>query len=231
MQGYKPSHSPPFITSPRPNESLSPVPPVPLPSTVHNSKHNQLSSATTFHHGPSPFTSTYNSLERVAARRGGGATGACSGGSLFSSNLITHYDPYLNGRPCNGALTLPLPPSHHSSSSTSSSSCLTTHHLHPLATRTGHRTRKLAKSCGCCVLMLIATLVLVSLSLVVGFSLYLTVVTNFLSKTPLVYSISGNFKVTSGDNFSMRLLNQTSEEYIRKSTRYESIVSLTYHTR
>ena len=71
-----------------------------------------------------------------------------------------------------------------------------------------------------------ATLVVVSLSLVVGFSLYLTVMTNFMSKTPLVYSISGNFKVISGDNFNMRLLNQTSEEYIQKSFRYENIVSI-----
>jgi len=54
----------------------------------------------------------------------------------------------------------------------------------------------------------------------------LAVVTNFLTKTPLIYAISGNFKVVSGDNFSIRLLNKTSEDYVRKSARYESLVSI-----
>ena len=98
------------------------------------------------------------------------------------------------------------------------------------------------KSCGCCLLALFALFLLVALSLVVGFSLYLAVATNFLStsssssssssllsstsnRSPLIYSVGGSFKVLSGDVFTLRLLNQSSPEYVRKATRYEGMVS------
>ena len=171
---------------------------------------------------PSTFGTSYtfNSLER--GRRDG----------IFTSNLVSVYNEHPNQRQqsqpsyhrsSNSTMTLPL--ALPCSSSTTSSSCLTTHHLHPNSNT--NRNRKWFKSFGCCILILVATLVLIILSLVVGFSLYLAIVTNFMSKSSsLIYSISGNFKVVSGDTFTIRLLNQSSDDYVRKTTRYDEIVSI-----
>lgn len=119
------------------------------------------------------------------------------------------------------------------SSSTASSSILATHLLYPFAHRSIRPNVKSspgpgcfwAKSCGCCVLIILGVLILITLSLVLGFSLYLAIVTNLIAKSSFVYSISGNFKVTSGDSFTLRLLNQTSPEFVKRAARYETIVS------
>lgn len=83
----------------------------------------------------------------------------------------------------------------------------------------------LIKSFGCCVLMLFVVLILLSLSIVLGFSLYLAIVTNLFTETTFAYSLNGNFKIISGDNFTIKLINQTSAEFLKKSSRYEKIVS------
>lgn len=232
----------------------------------------------------SPFT--YNSLERGRRPTLASGGSLQQGQSLFASNsLISAYHqqhhshlqeqpnpPYHYHR---STLTLPSLPSHNlpSSSSTSSSSCLTTNSpnnhnypLHPSSSHHHHHLkfgdhedccgRRYLKSCGCCLLVLFAVLLLVGLSLLVGFSLYLAVATNFLSTSStssfsafspffsssssasgggrgssLVYSVSGNFKVVGGDDFTLRLLNQTSIEYVRKATRYEGMVSVYIHAK
>lgn len=83
----------------------------------------------------------------------------------------------------------------------------------------------LIKSFGCCVLMIFVVLILLSLSIVLGFSLYLAIVTNLFTETTFAYSLNGNFKIISGDNFTIKLINQTSVEFLQKSSRYEKIVS------
>lgn len=141
-----------------------------------------------------------------------------------SSYLRENYGAHKTRLP----LTLPMSTPIGSYGASSSILATPLHHLYTA----GHRLHKSptvgcrwAKSCGCCILIILGILILVTLSVVLGFSLYLAIVTNFLSKTSFVYSISGNFKVNSGDTFTIRLLNQTSQDFIKKSTRYNSIVS------
>ncbi|XP_075585755.1 uncharacterized protein LOC124495271 isoform X3 [Dermatophagoides farinae] len=82
----------------------------------------------------------------------------------------------------------------------------------------------LIRSCGCCLLIVLVAIILLSLSIVLGFSLYLAIVTNLLTEQTFAYGMSGNFRIVSGDSFTIRLLNQTSSEFRRKATRYERIM-------
>lgn len=86
----------------------------------------------------------------------------------------------------------------------------------------------LIRSCGCCLLIVLVAIILLSLSIVLGFSLYLAIVTNFLTEQTFAYGMSGNFRIVSGDSFTIRLLNQTSSEFCTKATRYERIVSVVF---
>lgn len=151
----------------------------------------------------------------------------------------TFYHDTYNTRP---ALANTLP---YSTSPTSSSSCLTSnhpmtqggggggalisHHQRSVSGGRGGRS-KMAKSACCCLFILMVAIFIVSLSIVIGFSLYLTVVTSFFNNggESLVYKITGNFKVSSGDHFTLRLLNRTSDDFVRRATRYNSIVSLLF---
>lgn len=163
--------------------------------------------------------SWYNTIDREQSK------------SILTPTLTgTFYHDTYNTRP---ALANTLP---YSTSPTSSSSCLTS--THPMAQVGGlnHHSGsvqrgKMAKSVCCCLLVLMVTIFIISLSIVIGFSLYLTVATSFFNNNSesLVYKITGNFKVTSGDYFTLRLLNRTSDDFVRRTTRYNSIVSYCLH--
>lgn len=79
-------------------------------------------------------------------------------------------------------------------------------------------------SCGCCALTILALVIISALATVVGFSIYLAMITNLHKSSPL--TITGTMKVESGDDFHMKLINSSSPEFMRKANKYETIVSL-----
>ena len=79
-------------------------------------------------------------------------------------------------------------------------------------------------SCGCCALTLLAMVIISALATVVGFSIYLAMITNLHKSSQLI--LNGSLKVQSGDDFNMKLLNTSSPEFIRKANKYETIVSI-----
>lgn len=61
----------------------------------------------------------------------------------------------------------------------------------------------------------------------VGVSIYLGMLTS-MHKSQLL-SVSGRFRVTSGDDFTIKLLNTSSAEYASKVAKYETIVSAVFN--
>ncbi|KAF7494464.1 Serine protease nudel [Sarcoptes scabiei] len=82
----------------------------------------------------------------------------------------------------------------------------------------------LIKSCGKFLLFVLIAITLISLSLVLGFSLYMIIVTNFLTETSNIYSLMGNFRITQGDDFNRVLLNESSIEFHQKAERYRTML-------
>ena len=71
---------------------------------------------------------------------------------------------------------------------------------------------------------MLALVIISALATVVGFSVYLAMLTNLHRSAQ--FTVNGSFKVESGDNFNIKLLNTTSAEFVRKANKYETIVSL-----
>ncbi|XP_054156516.1 uncharacterized protein LOC128954924 isoform X2 [Oppia nitens] len=83
-------------------------------------------------------------------------------------------------------------------------------------------------SCGCCWLTMLALVIISALATIVGFSIYLAMITNLHKSSQFL--VNGSFKVDSGDNFNQKLINTSSLEFIKKANKYETIIKTALET-